>query len=654
MGESRSKNEVVHRCGMNEQRFNEKYGYLFDESVSPNLYDHLCEFKMNRPENKVMNERIKSIEDFVTELVRMRCGSFNHNDGDENVSKSSSRSVDTNASVNNEIKGCNSPQSRLSLSRKYSDRRETVDPSLLQEIFRSIDDKFPVVGEHEIECNDVDPDETRLSSSMTIDYSVMTPIANSSIIKLKRLASNSGKRGADLARVRLASTPLNSMSCTRIKNCHNTEKKSNYHLDLCDNTINTTNKSVTFHFEENEEFSSPSIEIARQSSIAEDNSCDNVTCDLELRFHSVDREADIKQFDEVENGPSFENLSTSFEYDYLRSSNNFEMIESLTQSPIKNRHSGEFSPISNSLSELDEGNNNNQIIEHQSRSKMAVRSTIATRMFTLDTVETSISKVAHDFEQIRCGSRFRMPPINLSRSSSSMLQQNWKQKSSMFDYERFLPTNVYSSRMVSYLEEIKNRINNDDDGEISDKINLQRKIISSLSLCQTQAIVLSMLDRIFYLDNNITEQSDLIGGTLIVLSHKDSIDSWQIALKEHSSCSVFNHGILSPSRRREVSISRCIGFDVVLTTADCIKAKEYTYQLNALGCIVNSLPEGGWFDSSKENNSNSNRKCLQLSMLHKITWRRVIFVDFPDGKSFLTKSNTLKSIAATAITSSSR
>ena len=128
----------------------------------------------------------------------------------------------------------------------------------------------------------------------------------------------------------------------------------------------------------------------------------------------------------------------------------------------------------------------------------------------------------------------------------------------------------------------------------------------------------------------------LAGGTLIVLRGKEDIAQWEVALREYTSLSVFDHAsIQSTIRKLAQTAGKSAGFDVVLTTYDAIKSKEVVVPVDSSGCAIlggsaHGNDEDGWFtsrDSGTQSGASAPQKCHQLSVLHRMSWFRVIFMD---------------------------
>lgn len=130
------------------------------------------------------------------------------------------------------------------------------------------------------------------------------------------------------------------------------------------------------------------------------------------------------------------------------------------------------------------------------------------------------------------------------------------------------------------------------------------------------------------------------------------------------SLSVLNHaGMQSSLRKLANTAGKCAGFDVVLTTYDSMKTKEVTVPVDSSGCAIlggssRNSGDDGWFISRGPGGTQSGvlspQKCHQLSVLHRMSWFRVIFIDVLGRKGFLTKPGTARAQAAVAINSKSR
>jgi len=152
--------------------------------------------------------------------------------------------------------------------------------------------------------------------------------------------------------------------------------------------------------------------------------------------------------------------------------------------------------------------------------------------------------------------------------------------------------------------------------------------------------------------------STLKGKTLIVLRAKEDSANWESALREGTSCSVLNHSSLPLSERIRASTSEkiCL-YDVVLTTYDAMKSRDVAIPVTADGhaIVTKSKNDGSWHTSrsASQEDKKVQRQTKQLSVLHRIEFRRIIFLDILGRKSYLAKVGTARAAASVAISSSS-
>jgi len=158
----------------------------------------------------------------------------------------------------------------------------------------------------------------------------------------------------------------------------------------------------------------------------------------------------------------------------------------------------------------------------------------------------------------------------------------------------------------------------------------------------------------------------LQGNTLIVARSKEDLEVWSQNFREGSAYSVLDHASLPMKQRKTMTTAeKAAQFDVVLTTYDALKATDMTVSLNEKGHAVHKkATEDGWYtttttaskssqsvDGGTEQERTSNK---QLSVLHRISWRRVVFSDALGRKCFLAKAGTARVQAATALNAQSR
>lgn len=156
----------------------------------------------------------------------------------------------------------------------------------------------------------------------------------------------------------------------------------------------------------------------------------------------------------------------------------------------------------------------------------------------------------------------------------------------------------------------------------------------------------------------------LAGGTLIILRAKEDIPTWEAALREYTSLSVISHNSLHAKERKNASAAAKFAVhDVVLTTYDLLKSKDATIPVDSIGkAILNSdskknADEGGWLKtrgSETQSGGEAKQTCLHLTILHRLSWYRVIMMDCLGKRGYLTKPDTARFVAAKAVNSLSR
>ena len=171
----------------------------------------------------------------------------------------------------------------------------------------------------------------------------------------------------------------------------------------------------------------------------------------------------------------------------------------------------------------------------------------------------------------------------------------------------------------------------------------------------------------------------LLGQTLIVARTKEELEIFGQAFLERSSFSVLDHSILPLKDRKSLSTARrAAQFDVVLTTYDAFKALDSTITVDERGHALHrkDTTNDGWYtsknicgggtahqspDLSFDPETNSSETVVsvtsankQLSVLHQMIWRRVVFVDELGRKCFVAKAGTARVAAATALSARSR
>ncbi|KAL3912602.1 MAG: hypothetical protein SGILL_006816 [Bacillariaceae sp.] len=191
-------------------------------------------------------------------------------------------------------------------------------------------------------------------------------------------------------------------------------------------------------------------------------------------------------------------------------------------------------------------------------------------------------------------------------------------------------------------------------------------VFFSLSEKQIIDISLKLLLRDLAHDLNCHQQDESIehlqGNTLVVVRSKDDAIKWERALRESTGCSFCNHASLPLTERiRPSSSEKMCAHDVILTTYDAMKAPDVTIPLNDDGhaILTKVSSDNGWHSSRTSSQSMSqlnpsSQRTKQLSILHRIRFRRVLFVDILGRKSYLSKGGTARATSAVAINGETR
>jgi len=157
--------------------------------------------------------------------------------------------------------------------------------------------------------------------------------------------------------------------------------------------------------------------------------------------------------------------------------------------------------------------------------------------------------------------------------------------------------------------------------------------------------------------------SPLQGQTLIVARSKEDLIHWERALREGTGCSVYNIATAPLSERvRIATADKATKYDVVLATFDVLKSPDTAIPVDNNGYAIipgsySSKEEATSWMSSRGGSSQAGsrpQKCVQLSVLHKINFRRAIFLDVLGRKSFLAKFGTARARASATLRANSR
>ena len=92
--------------------------------------------------------------------------------------------------------------------------------------------------------------------------------------------------------------------------------------------------------------------------------------------------------------------------------------------------------------------------------------------------------------------------------------------------------------------------------------------------------------------------------------------------------------------------------NVLLTTYDALKSTDMAISVDEQGHAILSTNGSGWMESRASSQAEQTTK--QFSVLHKVNFQRVVFVDLLGRKSFLAKQGTARAAAAVALRANSR
>jgi hypothetical protein len=195
--------------------------------------------------------------------------------------------------------------------------------------------------------------------------------------------------------------------------------------------------------------------------------------------------------------------------------------------------------------------------------------------------------------------------------------------------------------------------------ELSTEGDTMGGIVFSMSPKQIMDLVvrLTLLQPSNHNDVDVSHDDALLGGTLIVARCKEDLDDWQSTLREGTAYSVLNHAAMTASERKRTSTANtCCGYDVVVTTFDALKSKDVALPLDDDGHVVTEKIgfQDGWYSSRNAGGNEAPQRCEELSVLHQVVWRRVLFVDVLGRKCFLGKLGTARAVSAAALNSNSR
>jgi hypothetical protein len=153
---------------------------------------------------------------------------------------------------------------------------------------------------------------------------------------------------------------------------------------------------------------------------------------------------------------------------------------------------------------------------------------------------------------------------------------------------------------------------------------------------------------------NQGSESNQDGNVLIVAREKEDLEPWSRSFREGSAFSVLNHAKMPLKERKSLSGSMMAAqYDLVLTTYEAFKSADVVITLdeNNHAKLPVQQASGTWCSASQPQQGTSNKK---LSFLHRLRWRKIVFIDIVGKKSYLAKAGTTRQLAAVAALAQSR
>jgi hypothetical protein len=266
------------------------------------------------------------------------------------------------------------------------------------------------------------------------------------------------------------------------------------------------------------------------------------------------------------------------------------------------------------------------------------------------------TKEAPTAVHLRKNATFHLPPIPTAQRQPR--QQQFRNTQTFPD-----PLNFYPDKVQHRLRKLYDWILDRDPSYSSNKKNKEGVSVAVVLSLLDQQVIDSLLK--LHLENppemDIRSGCNdlLLGNTLVVVRSKNELENWASSFREGSAFSVLNHAALHLKERKSLSAAQmATRYDCVLTTFDALKSPDCTLTLdnNGFACHEPTGMKDGWFSSksSSQSESSNSEQYKQLSVLHRVLWRRVVFVDVVGRKSYLAKAGTARVFAARAINADCR
>jgi hypothetical protein len=266
------------------------------------------------------------------------------------------------------------------------------------------------------------------------------------------------------------------------------------------------------------------------------------------------------------------------------------------------------------------------------------------------------TKEAPTAVHLRKNATFHLPPIPTTRRQPQ--QQQTRNAQTFPD-----PLSFYPDKVQRRLSKLYDWLLHRDPSYNADKKN--KEVVSVavvLSLLDQQLIDLLLklhLENPPEMDRRSSSNDMLLGKTLVVVRSKNELEKWALSFREGSAFSLLNHAALPLKERKSLSVAQmATRYDCVLTTFDALKSPDCSLTLDNNGFAKHESygMKDGWFTSksSSQSEPSEGEQYKQLSVLHRVHWHRVVFVDVVGRKCFLTKAGTARVFAARAINADSR
>jgi hypothetical protein len=474
---------------------------------------------------------------------------------------------------------------------------------------------------------------------------------------------------------------------------------SDVHTNIASNPGLHADESVDFPPADNDRSSSSSMELVRRAPVETNYFDDEASCETpddqkvppsslkRMASTSGKRGADSQRMkrNEYPTQQPQDHLDDENGIDFSRRFERLSISPFSSSSPPKTIFGASQSPISPRLtyhSPEDENDDSNSYVDEDVRISMGRESGIESHPdISHDTMDTNTPPRRYrDKEKSRAfrevpvnvalkdGATFHLDklPVKYSDQTNTRSTRNKNISTTALQHRRHVnfpdPFVRYGSRHRRALKEIYSLVGRAEIDFEEGKCGIPA-IGVFFSLSEQQIIDVTM--KLLLKESSVTGMSSrpprtktLHGNTLVVSRSKEDTNVWESALRECTACSVLNHSTLPLSERiRASSAERACAHDVVLTTFDAMKSPDIAVPLTQDGraILAKTGNERSWHSSRSASQRNSHPQLTkQLSILHRIHFRRIIFVDVLGRKCYLAKGETARASAAIALSGDTR